>query len=336
MTDTMPMKDYIDHMTTRGLFSDDAPFAEHSPAILHAFFNSMRRYDYDGLSVPVTCLMDRYGFFIDAIDNERIGINWANSTWMVDTTLAVSREQFMADLPALRDALGDQPVMTDTFAFINGFLPEGTAHDITALYSPVARFDGNYETYVESLSQERRKKYRRFVKDFDTYALTFSLTDEPLTSAELSFAWDQLSAKWGEDSAQFAFAQTIWAHAVSQARPIDVLFMRVRDKDRLVFVQTVLKRRGGWVTQSIFRDNETFYDGIAPYTDFKTIEALCTKGPSYLDPSCRTGFEDPDSIGIAKRATVNDNFLKPVFLAGTLPSPFIDYIANPSAHGKPA
>lgn len=333
MTDTVSMKDYIARMQAKGLFADDAPFAEHSPAILDSFFTAMRAYDYDGYNLPVTIAADRYGFFRDALDDERIGLNWALSTWMVDVTVPATHAEFMRDLPALRAALGDAAVMTDTFAFTDGYID---TPDLPALNSPVAAFGADYNAYVEGLSQERRKKYRRFAKDFEGYALDFSLTPAPLTAAELSFGWDQLFARWGDYSALFAFAQTLWAQSVATARPDDALFMRVSDKGRLVFVQTVLRRRGGWVTQSIFKDNEAQYDGIAAYTDFKTIEALCAKGPSFLDPSCRTGFEDPESIGIAKRATVNKDVIKPVFLSGALAAPFGDIAASPALHGKAA
>lgn len=336
MIDTVPMKDYIARMTAKGLFAHGAPFPEHDPGILHSFFTAMRAYDYDGGNVPVTIAADIYGFFRDALDDDRTGINWALSTWMVDVTLPVSRAQFMHDAPAVRAALGDEPVMTDTFAFLDGYLPLDAAPALPALYSPIAVFGGDYNAYIEGLTQERRKKYRRFAKDFETYGLDFSLTDQPLTEAELSFGWDQLFAKWGDYSALFAFAQTLWVQSISHTRPNDTLFMRVRDKGRLVFVQTVLKRRGGWYTQSIFKDNDAHYDGIAAYTDFKTIEALCAQGPSFLDPSCRTGLEDPESIGVAKRATVNTNVVKPVFLSGALHAPLNDYAAAPALHGKAA
>lgn len=336
MTDTVSMKDYIARMQANGLFADDAPFAEHSPKTLDSFFTAMRPYDYDGYNVPVTVAANRYGFFRDALDDDRTGINWAMSTWMVDTTLPVTRAQFMNDLSAIRDDLGTEVTMTDTFAFTDGYLPLSDAPGLPALNSPIAVFGVDYNAYVEGLSQERRKKYRRFVKDFETYAVDFSLTSTPLTDAELSFAWDHLFAKWGDYSALFAFAQTLWAQSIAKARPSDVLFMRVTDKGRLVFVQTVLRRHGGWYTQSIFKDNDAHYDGIAAYTDFKTIEALCAKGPSFLDPSCRTGFEDPESIGIAKRATVNTDLIKPVFLSGALAAPFSDIAAAPALHGKAA
>ncbi len=335
MIDTFSMKDYIARMTASGLFSGGAAFPEHDPAIIDTFYASMRRYDYDGYTVPVTLALERYGFFRDALDDDRTGINWAGSTWMVDWTAPASRAQFKKDLPALRDTLSDV-VMTDTFAFTDGFLSTDTQSPFSALNSPIATFGTDYNAYIEGLSQERRKKYRRFAKDFDTYALDFTLTSEKFTDDELNFAWDHLFAKWGDYSALFAFAQTLWAQAVATHRPDHALFMRVRDKGKLVFAQTVLQRQGGWVTQSIFKDNDAFYDGIAAYTDFKTIENLCNKGPSFLDPSCRTGFEDPESIGIAKRATVNTDRVKPVFLAGPVPAPFDQYAAIPGVHGKVA
>ena len=335
MTVTMPMKDYIALMTEKGLFSAGARFAEHDPAVIDSFYGAMRAYDYDGYAVPVTVAANTYGFFRDALDDDRTGINWAGSTWMVDYTLPVSRAQFLSDMNAIRDELGEA-VLTDTFAFNDGYIPPGGALPIAALNSPVAVFGNDYNAYIETLSQERRKKYRRFAKDFETYALDFTLSAEPLSPAELSFAWDHLFAKWGDYSALFAFAQTLWAQSVAKARPGHALFMRVHDKGKPVFVQTVLNRHGGWYTQSIFKDNDAFYDGIAAYTDFKTIESLSAKGPSFLDPSCRTGLEDPESIGIAKRATVNTDIIKPVFVAGAVPEPFSQYASAPSLHGKAA
>lgn len=330
MTETMSLRDYIARMKDRGLFADAAAFAEHSPAILHDFFDRMRPYDYDGLSVPVTVVGDRYALWRDPLDDERVGLNWALSTCMVDVALPGAAGDF--DARHLADEVGDIAVMTDTFSFIDGYTALGPA-----LNSPVAAFGTDYAAYVESLSQERRKKYRRLVKDFEGYALDFSLTHEPLTDAELTWAYDSLYSKWGDYSALYAFSSILWPQAVAAHRPDDVLHMRVRDKGRLMFIQTVVRRHGGYYALSIARDPEADYDGIAPYTDFKTIEGLCAKGPSFFDPSCRTGFEDPESIGIAKRATVNRDAVKPVFLAGrSLPQPYADIAQTPTLHGKAA
>jgi hypothetical protein len=337
MLQRMSLKEYVAFMREKNIFSPHAPFAEHCPDIVVDFYGRMASYGYDGMAAAVTVALEKYAVALDPLDTQRGGKNWAMATSMVDFTLPVPRAAFMADYPALAAAYGDIAVMTDTFAFTDGYLAADENPALPCLYSPVAVFGDNYDTYVEELSQERRKKYRRFVRDFDENGLTFSLSDTPLSEGEIKFALDNLSRKWGPDGALFAFSQTLWAHCVAAHRPDHALFMRVMDKDRLVFVQTVLRRHGGYYAQSIFKDEDSFYDGIAPYTDFMTIKALCARGPSFFDPSCRTGFEDPESIGIAKRATVNTNIIKPVFMAGAgLAEQWADYITHPALHGKAA
>jgi hypothetical protein len=338
MTQTMQLRDYLARMKDKNLFSDNAAFPEHNTTILADFFARLAPYNYDALSAPVTVALDKYALWFDPMDTQRVGKNWALSTSMVDFTLPVTRAEFFTDRDALSAELADEKIMTDTFAFLDGYLlPSETALPLSALNSPVATFGTNFEDYVEGLSQERRKKYRRFVKDFDEYGVTFSLSDTSLNQTEIDFAYTNLASKWGPDGALFAYSQTLWAQSIAVVMPGTALFMRVTDNDKLVFVQTILRRHGGYYAQSIFKDQESFYDGIAPYTDFKTIEALCAKGPSFFDPSCRTGLEDPESIGIAKRATVNKDVIKPVFLAGhALPVPFIDYATTATLHGKAA
>jgi hypothetical protein len=77
------------------------------------------------------------------------------------------------------------------------------------------------------------------------------------------------------------------------------------------------------------------YDGIAAYTDFQCVKALCGSVFTVFDPSCRTGLNDPESIGVAKRATINKNQVKPIFAAGShLPDDVGAMIAGREIQGK--
>ncbi len=330
--------DYLRQMENDGLFSAHAPAPEHNPRVWEAYAGRLQEYGQALLSQPVVTACDKYAFFLDALDDARAGLNWAPCTSMVDPMIPASRAEFLQDLPRLIADLEDQAVCTDTFSFTDGYLQAGDlTYGLPALNSPVAVFGDDFSAFVESLTQERRKKFKRSIKDFDEAGLTFSLSAEPLCAAEITFARDNLHKRWGDESFLFSFSQTLWAQTVAEFYPANALFMRVHDKDQLVFVQTVLLRHGAAYAQSIFKSEEHFYNGIAAYTDFKTIEALCGKGPAYFDPSCRTGFEDPESIGIAKRATVNHNLVKPVLVFGNaLSEPFRDLSNSNTVHGLAA
>jgi hypothetical protein len=153
-------------------------------------------------------------------------------------------------------------------------------------------------------------------RDFDETRVTFQLTQDPLTVSELSTARDHLIRKWGDEEGRWALMQTLWSCAVMHFRPAQAYVMRAQDQGVTVFTQTLIHRRDTIYCQSIFKNEDVFFDGIAPFTDFKCIEALCGRHIPYFDPSCRTSLDDPETIGIAKRVTVNHDRQKPLFISG--------------------
>ena len=257
------------------------------------------------------------------------------STPLVDLCIGVSYAEFLKDLPPLRNEWAEDIIITDSFSYTDGF---GEAcENIVGLHSPVADMKGNFDAYLESLTTERRKKYRRMVTDFEKTPLTFTLSHDVLSAAEISFVQKNLSLKW-EDAAGYAFRQTLWAMAVQKIRPEQVLVMRVYDGDALVFIQTMIVKGEAVICQSITKDEDKFYSGLAAMTDFECIKALCDK-PQYkiFDASCRTGLTDPESIGIAKRATVNMNRIKPILAIGkNFPQPEAAMIESKMLQGKEA
>ena len=82
-----------------------------------------------------------------------------------------------------------------------------------------------------------------------------------------------------------------------------------------MFLQTMIVKGRRVICQSIAKNEDRFFSGLAAMTDFECIKALCGKYDVF-DPSCRTGIDDPESIGIAKRATVNMNCVKPLLVIG--------------------
>jgi hypothetical protein len=319
---SLTLEDYIRAMEASGIFNANAAAPENDPRVLRAFLK-LCRDAYPGEEEPLVDLYAGYGFFRDTIDFERTGKSWAFATPVIDSCIGVSADQFMIDLPAIRNeaAQNGDVILTDTFSFIDGYGSNAPSANIICMNSPVAAISSSFADYLDSLTSDRRKKYRRMVQDFETAPLEFHLDNNPLSSSELDWVRSQLEKKWG-DEAGYAFRQTLWASAAQSYRPQQSLVMRVTEGGHLVFMQTMIIKNKTVYCQSIVKDENRFYSGLAAFTDFKCVEALCGKrGYEYFDPSCRTSLDDPESIGVAKRATVNHNVIKPLLAIGAdLPS----------------
>lgn len=332
----MNWPEYIGYQTKTGVFDEASPYPENDPRVLREFLSLVKVESPDEADAEIAVLADRYGYFLDKIDTGRDGANVAGSTSLIDICLGVDYASFAADLPRIREE-ASEVILTDTFSFKGGYGTGGEKlSGLAWLNSPVADITTSFDTYLETLTTERRKKFRRSVADFEKTPLRFDLSDRGLSTEDLDFVRKNLTHKWGED-ADYAFRQTLWAHAVQMVRPKQVLIMRVMDGDKLAFIQTMIAK-GEWVyCQSIAKDEENIFNGLAAFTDFQCIKALC-ENPAYaiFDASCRCSLDDPESIGIAKRATVNKNCLKPVLAIGTMPAEIAAMLETGHIHGKEA
>ncbi len=329
--DVLSIDDYIVFQEKAGLYRNDAPAPENDPRVLRAYYDLVRKeYPQDGEG-EVRLYLGKYGFYRDWIDDERAGMNWAMSTPLVDIQMPFSWPEFQTDLPALRDAvLADRAdkVLTDSFTFTDGFGDlSGRTENIVRLNSPYADISMNFESYLDSLTSERRKKYRRAASDFEQTNLRFEVTNEGLSAAEMDIIRENIAIKW-ESEAGYSFRQFLWAMAVQKVRPEQLLLLRVKDGDKTVFWQTMIVKGESIYCQSIAKDETIFYNGLAAFADLKCVEALCSKKHRIFDPSCRTGFDDPESIGIAKRATVNKNCVKPLLVIGDNFMPGVEEIVR--------
>ena len=338
---SLGVQDFTVQQTRAGLFTENAVTPECDPRVQDEYRRLVRaEYPKDGEAAIHLCA-GKYGFYRDWIDDERAGMNWAFSTPLVDICIGVSAQEFLSDLPQIRaESLedGSDVILCDTFSFNNGygdFAAGPLPANLKLLHSPVAAIDMSFETYLESLTTERRKKYRRMVSDFEPANLRFELSSDPLTSNELDFIRANLEKKWGSE-AGYAYRQILWSLAVQKFRPAQHLIMRVYDHDKPVFIQTMIVKGDRVFCQSIAKDEDHFFSGLAAFTDFKCIEQLCGKPPfKIFDPSCRTGIEDPESIGIAKRATVNQTQVKPLLAIGAKFTGDIEAaLALPCPYGK--
>lgn len=311
---------------------------EHDPRVWRDFLSMCRHWCGFEPENKISLHLDTYGFTHDPVDPDRAGKNFALVTHMVDPCLPVTAAQFEQDAPALMESLSQsgEKVLTDTFFWTDGYGTPGIP-GTAWIQSPVARIDMDFENYINGLAQERRKKFRRMARDFEETKVRFTLSQNPLTETELSFARDHLTRKWGKEEGLWALQQTLWSCAAARYRPAQVYVMRVAEGDTLAFVQTLIRRSDAIYCQSIFKNEDLFFDGIAPFTDFKCIEALCGGNIRYFDPSCRCSLDDPETIGIAKRVTVNQDRLKPVFISGGhLTAEQQDVIDNHGTFGRPA
>jgi len=332
----MGWKEYIDHQVAQGVFSDNAASVENDPRVIREFLSLLKNENPNEPDVEIDVLANRFGFYFDPADVGRDGANIASSSHLIDVNLNVPYAEFVKALPAIREQRS-KPILTDTFSFSDGYGAGGEKHEgLIWLNSPVATLDQPFEPFIESLTSERRKKYRRSINDFEKTNLRFEMSDQGLSENEIDFIRINQKKKWG-DEADYAFRQTLWAVAVQRIRPKQALVMRVMDGDKMAFVQTMIVKGEAVYCQSIAKDEENFFSGLAAYTDFECIKALCGKsGYAIFDPSCRCSLEDPESIGIAKRATVNKNCLKPLLAIGKLPDELQAIIDAGHIQGKEA
>lgn len=329
--------EFIDHQVSKGLLSEDSPSPENDPRVLRAFLALVKNESPQEEEAEIAVLADRYGFFLDKIDSGRDGANFAGLTSIMDFCLGISYDDLVGDLPAIREQ-AEETLLTDTFSLSDGYGRGGEVHEgLVWVNSPVAAVDTSFEIYLESLTTERRKKYRRSVSDFEKTNLRFALSDESLGKADMEFIRKNLAKKWGED-ADYAFRQPLWSLAVQTVRPSQSLVMRVFDGDRLTFIQTMIVKSQTVLCQSIAKDEETFYNGLASFTDFQCVKALCGQNDyAIFDPTCRSALDEPESIGVAKRATVNRNCMKPVLAMGErLPPEIRAMIETGQVQGKEA
>ena len=190
----MGMDDFITHHERRGIFSANAPSPECDPRVMRDFYAMLRSEYPQEPDSEITLLLGKYGFTRDAIDDERKGLNWAGSTPLVDIDIGIPFAEFLSDLPSLRC---EDIVLTDTFSFADGY--GQAAHNIVRLHSPVAKIDTSFEAYIESLTTERRKKYRRMAADFEPTKLRFEVSRNALNTQELDFVRANLEKKWGDE-----------------------------------------------------------------------------------------------------------------------------------------
>jgi hypothetical protein len=265
MTSTMDWPEYIAQQIKTGVYAENSPFPENDPRVLREFLSLVK----DG-PAEITVLADRYGYFFDACDVGREGANVVGSSSLIDVNLGVGYADFVKDLPVIcEQAAGRIRIITDTFSFADGYGDGNPALEgLHWLNSPVAAINMSWEAYLESLTTERRKKHRRSCADFEKTNLKFALSDQALTTAELDWVQTNLQRKWGDD-ADYAYRQTLWSHAVGKFRPNQNLTMRVTDADKLVFVQTMVVKGDAVYCQSIAKDEDRFYNGLAAFTRFR-------------------------------------------------------------------
>lgn len=331
--------EYLDFMARAGLFSASAAVPEHNTAVWRAYRRLVAEWTPAAAREPtIHLLCDRFGLFLDPADDGREGLNWALVTPIVDPCLPLRRDEFERALPGLIEAIGAAglTVLTDTFCLVDGY-PERPARPLIGLHSPIAALADDFAAYGQSLTGHRRRKYQRLARAFGDPRFRVELSPRPLSERELGFAADNLRRRWGADDYAYAMIQTLWTEAVAAVMPAQALYTRLYERDRLIFVQTMVIRLGGLYAQSIFKSEDEFHDGVAAWIDFATIRSLCGGPHRFLDPSCRATFSDPPSIGVAKRATVNTDVVKPLLAVGVgLPAAVKEALADGRILGDPA
>lgn len=321
--------EYIDEMARRGRLSAAAPIAERNDAVWRAY---LRRYD--ALVGPAGALRvlltpSGLGLYQDPL-NETGAWEWALLgpishpilPWSVDEVL-----RGIEALPAEFEAAGLGPprVRTDTFGF--SAPPDAEqARRFLWLNSPRARFFGDFERYLASLTHDRRKELRAQIRRFDGLtSLRFSLSAQPPNTTETDFVLTKTVERWGAD-APYALAQWAWPMAIAEALPEKVLFMRVLWQGELVLLAAYVLRDEVAICQATCRAPTDALPGLGGFVDGELIRRLCAApGPvQVMDPTCRTGVEDTPAIWVSKRRLVNEDQAWPALIVDASPPPLAE------------
>lgn len=325
----MQAREFVAWMTRLGRFAETSAAPEHDPRVCSAYLQLHAQALGRPLDVPIVAVPCGLGLYRDPLAPggpfawALVGALSHPVVPLALAELAGQAEQIAATLA--NDGFADAIVMTDTFEAGPPTAPADPGGDRFAwLSSPRANFGGReFSGYLASLTADRRRAARELLARFDdSHGFRFVLSPEPPDAGELEFIVTQLTRQWG-DGADYAIAQHLWPIAVAGVRPGQALFMRVYVGDRLAYLNGYLVRGPVITSQSTCRDLELHHDGLGVVIDLVAIARLIDAHPAVrlLDPTCRTGLDDPPSIGVAKRKVVNDDAYKPVLLiaAGAQP-----------------
>lgn len=315
-------REFVDWMAGLGLYREGAPAPECDPRVWAAFFELHARFAGDLARAEVVAIPGGLGLYRDPLADAG-AYGWALLGAISHPRLPLSSGRIAAlaaEIPAtfVRDGIAASAVVTDTFEAAGSPADERC---FVWMCSPRARLGGGFARYLESLPSARRKAARHLLARFDARRdVSFDLSERPPDARELEFVAEQLARQWGDD-ARYAIVQSLWPLAVARVRPRQALFLRAAVGERLALLNGFIVRDDVIYSQSTCRDVEACPDGLGVVVDIKVIEALAGRdgGPRWLDPTCRTGLDDPPSIEVAKRKVVNEDAYKPILLAGALP-----------------
>lgn len=315
-------REFVAWMAGLALYREGAPAPECDPRVWAAYFELHARFAGDLARAPVVAVPGGLGLYRDPLaDSGTYG--WALLGAVSHPALPLSAAQIAALAPAItetfaRDGVAAPTIVTDTFEPAG---PPAEERCFVWMNSPRARLAGGFARYLEALPAARRKAARQLLARFAAQEdVRFDLSERPPDEGELEFVAERLARQWGGE-ARYAIVQSLWPVAVARARPGQALFMRAAVAGRLVLLNGFVVRDGVIYSQSTCRDVEACPDGLGVVVDLKVIEALAGRdaGPRWLDPTCRTGLDDPPAIEVAKRKVVHEDAYRPILLAGALP-----------------
>ncbi len=323
--------DYIADQERQGRLTSSAKIPELNAEVWRGY---LRLYDdCIGPSGELDIIVPEKGpgLYCDPLGGGKI-CNWALMGPISHPVLPFTADEIIKAAPAIDATLRGMDLdglLTDTFV-VQGEANEDQARHFIWINSPRAAIQDTFDAYAQSLPAARRKQMRRLYRQYnDDPAIRFEFSADLPGSAEVEYIKKHTYARWGEDAA-YALVQTLWPMAASAIIPEAVRYMRVYKDGDLVFLNSYILRGDVLTSQSTTRNEDVFLSGLGVMIDFKAIELLSGQGDiRFLDPTCRTGLDDPDSIGIAKREVVNSDALKPILMVGGKnPDPALPYFCK--------
>jgi hypothetical protein len=320
--------EYVAWMARSGRFSPQAPVAELDPRVWGAYLRAYQAQIGGASDLQILTTTRGLAFYRDPLADD------GNYTWALTGPIShpwapFSIDDLLAAAPTVLSAFADDgieapTILTDTFD-PQGARDPRTPHEPTPqllwVCSPRARLYDTFAAYLDSLTCTRRQAARRLLRDFTSErGFHFELSTRPPDAAELDFILEQGALRWGE-GAHYALAQALWPIAVAAHRPDQALFCRTYVRGQLNLFNTFIVRGAVLTSQSTTRRVADPHPGLGVAVDLKVIEALIDRRSplTHLDPTCRTGLDDPPSIEVAKRKVINEPAYQPLLLAGAIP-----------------
>ncbi len=312
--------DYLGLMEKLRLFGQNSLLPECHPGVWRAYLDLYRAFIGDPKDMEIVSTENGLGFSLDPLTGDDL-YRWALLNPVSHPHIPFSADTIVDHAEDIGRTFREEGIdhfciLTDSFEFPEAASLSSRNH-FGWLNSPQALIHDRFEDYAVSLTAPRRKQMRRLYRSYDEdKGFRFDFSDRPPDAAETDFIDGHTRRHWGE-AWEYALAQFLWQIAAAGTIPSCARFMRVYDRDRLLYINGYILRGDTLYSQCTCRNMDTFHSGLGTLIDFKAIEVLSGNADIHIvDPTCGAALFHQETISVAKREIVNTNRQRPFLCMG--------------------